>query len=153
MSHRPISSVLQTPPRQTRARGADGEADTFGVVRDDAGNPVAFNGTAQQLADLAGLGLAQPADTAGVGPTAAPSSSNPLGDLNADLKAISNALTGVQQTKDSTTSILTQFEQLIGAAPKPATPAPTTNPIMMVAIGALVLLGGLIVWRLVKKGG
>lgn len=84
----------------------------------------------------------------------APSTTSGLGQLNDALKSITDTLTSANQTKAQATDALSQLEQLLGIGKPAAQPAPPQGPSVMtfVLVGALVLLGGVVVWRFVKRG-
>jgi hypothetical protein len=89
--------------------------------------------------------------------TAAPQNANAvtssLASLNAGLSSLVDSLKGANAAKDSAGDALSQVEKLfgIGQAP-PAQPSVDQGQSILgtVAVVALLLLGGAIVWRLVK---
>ena len=101
-------------------------------------------------------GIVQPASSAGVTPQAASSdSSSPLGALSSDLADIVNTLKQGNAVKAQTGDALSQAEQLLGINPSP-TPPPTDQSqsiLTIVAVIALLVLGGAVVWKLAHEGG
>lgn len=74
--------------------------------------------------------------------------------INSAIKNISDALTNVQNTKDKAGDALSQLEKLFGGGTQQSAPPPQQGPgvLTMILIGSLVVLGGLVVWKLVKRG-